>query len=155
MLDSDLAKLYGVTTKRINEQVKRNRKRFPEGFAFQLTMEEAKHVVSLRSQIATLKRGQHIKHPPHAFTEHGAIMLASVLNSPVAIQASVYVVRAFVRMRSIIADYATLASRVDELEQKYDNRFHHVFEAIRQLMAPRIPPRRAIGFVAARKARRK
>jgi hypothetical protein len=118
-------------------------------------MEEAKHVVSLRSQIATLKRGQHIKHPPHAFTEHGAIMLASVLNSPVAIQASVYVVRAFVRMRSIIADYAALAARVEELEQKYDSRFHHVFAAIRQLMAPPIPPRRAIGFVAARKARRK
>ena len=155
MLDSDLAKLYGVTTKRINEQVKRNRRRFPEGFVFQLTLEEAKHVASSRSQFATLKKGQNVKHAPNAFTEHGAIMLASVLNSPVAIQASVYVVRAFVRMRSIIADYATLAARVDELEQKYDSRFHQVFEAIRQLMAPPIPARRAIGFVATRKARRK
>ena len=136
MLDSDLAKLYGVTTKRINEQVKRNRRRFPEGFMFQLTLNEASNVLVSRSQIATLKQGQNIKHAPHVFTEHGAIMLASVLNSPTAIQASVFVVRAFVRMRSIIADYAKLVARVDELEQKFDDSFRHVFSAIRGLMTP-------------------
>ena len=80
MLDGDLSKLYGVTTKRLNEQLRRNRHRFPEDFAFHLTLEEAKEIAALRSQIATLKRGQHIKHPPYVFTEHGAIMLASVLN---------------------------------------------------------------------------
>ena len=105
MLDSDLARIYGVSTKRINEQVKRNRGRFPKGFVFQLTLDEARQVVSLRSQIATLKRGKHLKHAPHVFTEHGAIMLASVLNSAVAVQASVFVVQPFVRMRSIIAEY--------------------------------------------------
>jgi len=78
MLDHDLARLYGVTTKRLNEQLRRNRKRFPADFAFRLTLTEAKEIAALRSQNATLKRGQHIKHPPHVFTEHGAIMLASV-----------------------------------------------------------------------------
>jgi len=155
MLDRDLARLYGVTTKRINEQVKRNRKRFPEGFMFQLTFNEARNVLSSRSQIATLKKGQNIKHAPHVFSEHGAIMLASVLNSATAIQASVYVVRAFVRMRSIIADYSKLAARVDELEQKYDEGFHDVFKAIRQLMAPRIGQRRPIGFIRSGKAQQK
>src|SRR5436853_342690 len=82
MLDSDLAPLYGVTTKRLNEQLRRNRKRFPKDFAFQLTMGEAKQLMVLRSQNATLKQGQHIKYAPHVFTEHGAIMLASVLNIP-------------------------------------------------------------------------
>jgi len=155
MLDSDLARLYGVTTKRINEQMKRNRKRFPDGFVFQLTLEEAKNVLSSRSQIATLKKGQNVKHAPHAFTEHGAIMLASVLNSPVAIQASVFVVRAFVRMRSIIADYSRLAARVDELEERYDSRFQDVFKAIRQLIVPPNLPQRTIGFIATRKVRQK
>jgi len=99
MLDRDLAKLYGVTTKQLNQQLKRNRTRFPEDFAFRLTFAEAKQIAALRLQNATLKRGQHIKHPPHVFTEHGAIMLASVLNSRSAVQASVFVVRAFVQMR--------------------------------------------------------
>jgi ORF6N domain-containing protein len=155
MLDRDLARLYGVTTKRINEQVKRNRKRFPEGFMFQLTFDEARSVLSSRSQIATLKKGQNIKHAPHAFSEHGAIMLASVLNSATAIQASVFVVVAFVRMRSIIADYSKLAARVDQLEQDYDEKFHDVFKAIRQLMAPPAGPRRAIGFIASATVQRK
>ena len=96
MLDHDLARLYGVTTKRLNQQLTRNRHRFPKDFAFRLTLAEAKEIEALRLQNATLKRGQHIKHPPHVFTEHGAIMLASVLNSKVAVQASIYVVRAFV-----------------------------------------------------------
>ena len=155
MLDRDLARLYGVTTKRINEQVKRNRKRFPEGFVFQLTFDEARNALSLRSQIATLKKGQHLKHAPHVFTEHGAIMLASVLNSTTAIQASVFVVVAFVRMRSIIADYSKLAARIDDLEREYDVRFHEVFKAIRQLMAPPIGQRRAIGFIGSGRVQRK
>lgn len=147
MLDSDLARLYRVTTKRLNEQVKRNRSRFPEGFIFQLTLKEAKSILSSRSQIATLKKGHNVKYAPHVFTEHGAIMLATVLNSPPAVQASVFVVRAFVRMRSIIADYSSLAARVDELEEKCDDKFRHIFEAIRKLLAPPAAPRKLIGFV--------
>jgi phage regulator Rha-like protein len=118
MLDSDLAELYGVSAKRLNEQVKRNRRRFPDDFMFQLTAEEAEF---LRSQIATLKtgRGQHRKYRPYAFTEHGAVMLASVLNSPIAVAASIQVVRAFVRLRAILATHKDLARKLAEMEQKY------------------------------------
>ena len=147
MLDRDLAQLYGVTTKRLNQQFRRNRNRFPEDFAFRLTLQEAKEVTVLRLQNATLKRGQHIKHPPQVFTEHGAIMLASVLNSPIAVQASVYVVRAFVQMRPMAAEYAKLFRRIDELEQKCDGRFRAVFDAIRALMMPPFKKRRQIGFI--------
>jgi phage regulator Rha-like protein len=118
--DSELAALYGVSTKRFNQQVRRNRKRFPADFMFQLTAEETG---SLRSQIATLKasRGQHRKYSPYVFTEHGAIMAATILNGPRAIEMSVYVVRAFVQLREMLA---------------------------RQLMHPSIPKRRPIGFTA-------
>src|SRR5947209_3552584 len=101
MLDADLATLYRVSPKRLNEQVKRNRARFPEDFLIQLTLEEARALVASRSQIATLKRGRNLKYAPYAFTEHGAVMLAAVLNSPVAIDASIQVVRAFVRLRAL------------------------------------------------------
>lgn len=116
MLDSDLADLYGVSTKRLNEQVKRNRKRFPEDFMFLLTGAEANF---LRSQFATLKpgRGQHRKYLPYAFTEHGAVMLATILNSARAIAASIYVVRAFVRLRSVLAVHKELARKIDALER--------------------------------------
>ena len=147
MLDSDLAKLYGVTTKRLNEQVKRNRARFPEDFMFRLTAKEAD---SLRSQFATLERGrgQHRKYLPFAFTEHGAIMAASVLNSPRAIEVSVYVVRAFVRLREILATHKELARKLEEMENKYDAQFRVVFDAIRKLMAPPTEPKRGrIGFI--------
>lgn len=147
MLDSDLAKLYGVTTKRLNQQLKRNRKRFPSDFAFRLTMGEAKTIVASRSQIVTLKKGQNIKYAPHVFTEHGAIMLASILNSSVAVQASIYVVRAFVQMRSALTSYAELAKRINELESKYNKRFQQVFNAIRALIEIPMPPRRPIGFI--------
>ena len=147
MLDSDLARIYGVTTKRINEQVKRNRSRFPVGFMLHLTLDEAERILSSRSQIATLKRGSNVKHAPHAFTEHGAIMLASVLNSPIAVQASVFVVRAFVRMRSIIAEYSKLAERVDALELTCDAKFRKVFDAIRSLILQPEKDNRQIGFV--------
>jgi phage regulator Rha-like protein len=146
MLDKDLANLYGVTTKRLNEQVKRNRERFPGDFMFQLTREEAESLRRSRSQIATLKRGQNIKYLPYAFTEHGAIMAANVLNSERAVQASVAVVRAFIRLRQILASNAELARKLEDLERKYDHQFKVVFDAIRQLMTPPESKRKQIGF---------
>lgn len=146
MLDSDLAELYGVPTRRLNEQVKRNRGRFPADFLFQLTKPEAD---ALRSQFATLKlgRGQHRKYLPYAFTEHGALMAATVLNSPLAVQVSIQVVRTFVRLRQLLASNAVLARRLDALEKKYDKRFRIVFEAIRELTEPPAEPKRGqIGF---------
>lgn len=148
ILASDLAKLYGVTTKRLNEQVKRNRARFPDDFMFQLTSEEAESLRRSRSQFATLKRGRNIKYLPYAFTEHGAIMAANVLNSERAVQASVAVVRAFVRLRQMLASNAELARKFEELEKKYDAQFKVVFDAIRQLMTPPETKRKQIGFHA-------
>ncbi len=145
ILDSDLAVLYGVTVKRLNQQVARNRDRFPEDFCFQLTEQEWR---SLRLQNATLKRGQHRKYMPHVFTEHGAIMAATVLNSPQAVQMSVAVVRAFVRLRRMALSVEGLARKVIELEKKYDKQFKVVFNAVRQLMNPPEPPRKRIGFNA-------
>jgi hypothetical protein len=160
LLDSDLAALYDVPTKRFNEQVKRNLERFPPDFMFQVTEEEN---AALRSQFATLKagRGQHRKYLPYVFTEHGAIMASMVLNSPRATQVSVYVVRAFVTLREMIGTNKELANRLDALESKADfmevrhDTFEHntriqlkqVFEAIRELMAAPEPQKRAIGFV--------
>jgi len=155
ILDSDLAKLYGVTTKQLNQQLKRNLSRFPGDFAFQLTLEEAKDVARSRSQIVTLNRGTNIKHAPHVFTEHGVIMLASVLNSKVAVQASIYVVRAFVQMRAALMEYTDLSHRIDALAATYDHRFQQVFTAIRDLMALPGKSQRKIGFVGAIKRRRK
>ena len=150
MLDVDLARLYGVTVKRLNEQVKRNRARFPDDFLLQLTLEEAQALLASRSQFATLKRGQNIKYAPSAFTEHGAVMLAAVLNSPVAIHASLQVVRAFVWLRALVAAHAELAERLDALEQRFDRQFRIVFDAIRQLMQPATTPVPSrIGFRAA------
>lgn len=149
MLDSDLAELYGVSTKRLNEQVKRNGGRFPADFMFQLTEQEAE---SLRSQIATLKpgRGLHRKYLPYAFTEHGAIMVASVLNTPRAIQVSVYVVRAFVKLRELLATNKELADKLAELERKvsgHDEAIRSLVVAIRQLMEPPPQPKKGrIGF---------
>ncbi len=150
ILDADLAQLYGVTTKRLNEQVRRNQERFPDDFMFQLTTGEWD---SLRSQIATLKtgRGQHRKYPPLVFTEHGAIQAANVLNSPGAIEMGVYVVRAFVRMREILTTHKVLAGKLSELEQRIDSQDETIVEilgAIRQLMAaPPEPKKRPIGFI--------
>ena len=150
ILDRDLAAIYGVTTKRLNEQVKRNADRFPEDFVFQLTLEEAE---LSRSQFATLNsgRGQNIKYRPYAFTEHGAIQAANVLNSPRAIAMGVYVVRAFVRLRSLLASNAALARKLDELERKYqhhDDAIKAILSAIRELTNPPQPKRRPIGFTA-------
>jgi len=152
--DSELAELYGVSTKRFNEQVRRNRKRFPADFMFQLTAEETS---SLRSQFATLKtgRGRHRKYLPYVFTEHGAIMAATILNSPRAIEMSVYVVRAFVQLREMLASNKELARRFAQLETRLDKKLtvHDeaiaaILAAIRQLMHPPTPKRRPIGFTA-------
>ena len=151
ILDRDLAGLYGVTPKRLNEQVKRNHQRFPDDFVFQLTVDEAKEVFASRSQFATLKRGQNIKYAPYAFTEHGALMAANVLNSPVAVEASVAVIRAFIRLRQMLASHVELARKLASLEKKYDAQFKVVFDAIRQLMEPSAPKRRSIGFHAVEK----
>ena len=145
MLDADLAELYGVSTKRMNEAVRRNATRFPEDFMFQLSREED---VSLRSQIATLKvgRGQHRKFLPYAFTEQGVAMLSGVLHSPRAIQVNVAIMRVFVRMRRMLVSHEELARKVDSLEKQYDEKFRMVFDAIRALMEPPKTPRRRIGF---------
>jgi hypothetical protein len=148
MLDRDLARLYGVTTKRLNQQFARNRHRFPPDFAFQLTLQEAKEFSASRLQNATLKQGRNIKYAPHAFTEHGAIMLASVLNSRIAVQASIYVVRAFVQMRTALVKYAHLSRRIDALAEEYDGRFKAVFDAIRELIFAPARPKRPIGFLS-------
>lgn len=147
MLDTDLAILYGVPTKRLNEQVMRNKKRFPSDFMFQLSAEE---VERLRSQFATLKpgRGQHRKYRPYAFTEQGVAMLSIVLHSERAIQVNIAIMRAFVQLREMIASNKGLARRLTELEKKYDGQFRIVFEAIRELMTEPQPKSRRIGFKA-------
>jgi phage regulator Rha-like protein len=155
ILDADLARLYGVPAYRLNEAVKRNVERFPPDFRFQLTDREAE---SLRSQSAILKvgRGQHRKYLPYAFTEHGAIMAANVLNSPQAVQMSVFVVRAFVKMRGVLTDTRTLAKKLAELEADLKSRLdvHEVaiVEILQRLMdildpppQPE-PPKRELGF---------
>jgi len=169
ILDTDLARLYGVTAKRLNEQVKRNRHRFPDDFAFQLSSAE---FASLRSQIAissqqpidskennlnwsqfatSSSRHRGAVYRPWAFTEHGAIMAANVLYSRRAVQMSVYVVRAFVRLRAILATHKELDKKLAELERRvksHDEHIQSLFEAIRRLMAPEIPRSRRIGFRA-------
>jgi hypothetical protein len=145
ILDSDLAELYGVSTKRLNEQVKRNLDRFPEDFCFQLSPEET---TLLRSQIATSRWGGR-RYPPYAFTEHGAIMAANLINSPIAVKTSVLVVRAFVRLREILGTHKDLARKLEQLEKKYDAQFRVVFDAIRELMSPPDEPRKGkIGYLA-------
>jgi len=148
ILDADLAILYGVTTKRLNEQVKRNLDRFPDDFMFQLTSEEAE---GMRSQNATSKTGRGgRRYQPYAFTEHGAMMAASVLNTPRAAEVSVYVVRAFIRLREIVATHKELAAKLAELERKvgtHDAAIQSLVAAIRQLLTPPPKPDRGkIGF---------
>lgn len=147
MLDADLAQLYGVSTKRLNEQVKRNRDRFPEDFMFQLNAAEIKN---LRSHFATSKRERGgRRYSPYAFTEHEAIMLASVLNTPRAIEVSVFVVRAFVRLREILSTHKALAHKLTELESRietHDEAIQSLVSAIRELMAGPPRPSKKIGF---------
>src|SRR6266566_8971039 len=156
MLDSDLAAIYGVTTKQLNQQMRRNLGRFPADFAFQLTTKE---FAALRSQIVTSNARGGRRYLPWVFTEHGAIMLASVLNSPVAIEASVRVVRAFVYLREQIAANRRLSQKFAELEKRLDGHDESIatlFEAIRQLLEPAETgqPRREIGFHVKERARR-
>ncbi len=148
ILDSDLAELYGVTVKRLNQQVNRNQERFPADFMFPLS---AKEDQALRLQIATSKKGRGgRRYPPYAFTEHGAIMAATVLNSKRAVEMSVFVVRAFVRMREMLAKNRQLAAKIDELDRRletHDSAIQDLIEAIKELMIPEAVPRRKIGFL--------
>ena len=166
MLDSDLAFLYGVATKVLNQAVKRNLERFPADFMFQLSKDEAAQISrsqivtlnaetgkknlkandSLRSQFVTLKRGEHRKFRPYAFTEQGIGMLSGVLNSPRAIQVHVAIIRTFVQLRQILASHSDLARKLATLEGKYDKQFRVVFDAIRALMSEKKSPKREIGF---------
>jgi len=156
MLDSDLAMIYGVTTKRLNEQLKRNRLRFPADFAFQLTVQEFRNLKSqiatssLMSQFVTSSSHGGKRKLPWVFSEHGALMLASVLNSAIAVQASVRVVRAFVRLREMVAANVQLAAKLKELERRFDSHdeaIANLFAALKQLLEPAdAPKRREIGF---------
>jgi ORF6N domain len=158
MIDADLAVLYGVSTKRLNEQVKRNTDRFPGDFMFQLSSAEKAEVVANCDHLAKLKFSKAL---PYAFTEHGAIQAANVLASPQAVEMGIFVVRAFVRMRELAAVHADLAKRLAELEQKTEGlalthdtfsrntraQLRQLIDAVNQLMAPPDPPKRPIGFV--------
>jgi hypothetical protein len=159
MLSHDLAALYGVSTKAFNQAVKRNADRFPPDFVFQLTQQEAQALRSQsvtsngagsRSQIVTLKRGSNIKYLPYAFSEHGAVMAATILNSPRAVEVSVFVVRAFVRLSRAAADQRRFALKLAEIEATlatHDRSLQVVFATIKQLMQPPEPKKKRIGFV--------
>jgi ORF6N domain-containing protein len=151
ILDHDLATLYGVSTRALNQAAKRNLDRFPEDFMFQLTKAETdewQRLKPLRSQNVILKnaRGTHRKYQPYAFTEHGILMLSSVLKSQRAVQVNIQIMRTFVRLRQMLASHDSLIERLDELEENYDAKFKVVFSAIRQLMNPRARKRKPIGF---------
>jgi ORF6N domain-containing protein len=165
ILDRELARLYGVSTRTLNQAVKRNLNRFPEDFMFQLTADETAawhhtsserlrsqivilNATNLRSQIVTLKksRGKHVKYRPYAFTEHGILMLSSVLKSERAVQVNIQIMRTFVRLREILASNADLNRRLDDLERNYDTKFKVVFDAIRTLLAAPEKTTRKIGF---------
>jgi hypothetical protein len=165
IVDADLARLYGVTTKRFNEAVKRNAARFPADFMFTLSAEEHQ---ALRSQFATSNTGRGgRRYLPKVFTEHGALMAATVLSSSRAVEVSLYVVRAFIQLRALVFEQQDLTRRLDELEQKTEGlalsqdtfsrntraQLKQVFEALRSLMTPPDPPRRPIGFVTPKEGR--
>ncbi len=146
MLDRDLAELFGVETKQLKRQVRRNIGRFPSDFMFMLTKDE---VENLRCQIGTLGKGAHMRYPPMVFTEHGAIMAASVLNSKRAVEVSIFVVRAFVKLRELLSTHKKMAKKLDELEKRltgHDENFQVVFEVIKQLLEVDEKPKRKIGF---------
>ena len=145
LLDTDLAALYGVTVKVLNQSVQRNRERFPADFMFQLSTKE---MTALRSQTVTLKtgRGAHRKYRPYAFTEQGVAMLSSVLRSPRAVLVNIEIMRAFVRLRQMLESNSELARKLDALEKRYDAQFKVVFQAIRELMAPPVGAPKRIGF---------
>jgi hypothetical protein len=144
MLDSDLAELYEVETRTLIQAVKRNINRFPSDFMFQLNYQE---IAGLRSQFVTSKTGRGgRRYMPYVFTEQGVAMLSSVLNSDRAIEVNIHIMRAFVKLRELIASHKDLARKLNEMEKKYDVQFKVVFDAIRQLMSPPVPKKRKIGF---------
>ena len=143
MLDRDLAELYGVETRALKQAVRRNIKRFPEDFMFELTEDENQ---SLRSQNVILKRGQYSKYLPFAFTEQGVAMLSSVLNSERAIQVNILIMRAFNKLREMLSTHEDLRRKVEAMEKKYDRQFKVVFDAIKQLIDIESKPKRKIGF---------
>lgn len=145
MLDADLAELYEVETKALNRAVRRNDSRFPQDFMFQLTEQEFEE---LRSQFGTSSEWGGRRYLPLVFTEQGVAMLSSVLRSPRAVQVNIAIMRAFVKLREILASHEELARRLEEMESRYDTQFRAVFEAISELMAPTEEPRRSIGFGA-------
>ena len=146
MLDFDLSELYGVETKRLKEQVRRNKSRFPEDFMFELTPEEYK---SLRSQIATLKRGEHTKYLPFAFTEQGVAMLSSILHSETAIQVNIQIIRVYTKMRQLLPDNKELWYKIEALEMnliKKDDEIQAIFKILKQLLIKEEKPGEPIGF---------
>jgi hypothetical protein len=170
ILDADLAKIYGVETRVLKQAIRRNREKFPPDFLFELNLTEAENLqrasrqydANSRSQIVILKRGGNIKHPPYAFTEHGAIMAANILNSPQAVQMSVFVVRAFIKMRAALTDTRELARKLAALEKELTSRLdaHEsaIVDVLQRIMAlldppppPPEPPKREMGFHAALK----
>jgi membrane-associated protease RseP (regulator of RpoE activity) len=146
LLDNDLARLYGVETRVLNQAVKRNADRFPGDFMFQLSSDEAGTWLRSRSQFVILKRGENLKYRSYAFTEQGVAMLSGVLHSDRAVRVNVEIMRAFVQLRQMLASNAGLARQLAALENKYDAQFKVVFAAIRQLMSPPAQPKREIGF---------
>lgn len=142
MLDRDLAMLYGVETRVLNQAVKRNLDRFPEDFMFVLTREEIRNISQSVICSSAMKHAKNV----YAFTEQGVAMLASVLNSPRAVQVNIAIMRVFVQLRAILSTHSDLAQKMEELEKKYDSQFRVVFDAIRQLMMPSKAPRKHIGF---------
>jgi hypothetical protein len=150
ILASDLAKLYGVQAKQLNQQIKRNRQRFPSDFVFQLTAQEMDELKVLRSQIVTLKQGQHQKYRPYAFTEHGALMAATVLNSPRAVAMSIYIIRAFVQQREAISANGAILKRLAEIDQTllvHDKALRDIYQKLLPLLQPPPEnPKPRIGF---------
>jgi hypothetical protein len=146
MIDRDLAELYGVETKYLNRQVKRNRERFPAEFAFRLTAEEKAELVTICHRFETMKHSSSL---PHAFTEHGVAMLASVLKSPIAVKMSILIVKAFIRLREVVATHKELVHKLQDLERKvghHDGEIKALFEAIRRLMTEPEKPKAKFGF---------
>lgn len=143
MLDSDLAELYGVMTGTLNQAVKRNKKRFPEDFMFQLTKEERDEVITICDNLKKLKFSPSL---PYAFSEQGVAMLSTVLNSERAIQVNIQIMRTFTKLREMIETNKDLKKKIEDLEKKYDNQFQIVFDVIKKLIEPEVKPKRRVGF---------
>ena len=143
MIDRHLAEMYGVDTRILNQAVKRNSKRFPREFMFQLSREERDEVITICDDLASLKFARTM---PFAFTEHGLAMLSSVLKSDRAIQVNIEIIKAFVRLRKLLANHKELQKKIEDMEEKYDEQFSIVFQAIKQLLQEDDKPKRKIGF---------